>query len=240
MALAPTPSPVIEFPRPDASLAYQPVGEGALVIASDTQYAAAADHLKTIKAFQRRVTDWFAPLKRKAQDAHRALCEEERKILTPAADDERRIKAAIGAYTEQQERARREEETRLREEARQREETARLAEAAALEREAQATGDATLQAAAEALIEAPIAVAPVQAVTPPAPKVEGVSYREVYRAEVTDLMTLVKAVAAGQQPLTLLEANQSALDGLARALRTAYAVPGTRLIAERTVVARGR
>ncbi len=235
----PTPSPVLEFPRPDASLAYQPVVDGPLTIVSDQQYAAAADHLKAIKVFQKRVTDWFAPLKRKAQDAHRALCEEERKVLAPASDDERRIKLAISTYAEQQERARRAEEARLRDEARQRDEAARLNEAAALEREAQATGDATLQAAAEALIEAPIPVAPVQ-VAATTPKVEGVSYREVYRAEVTDLLTLVKAVAAGQQPITLLQANQSALDGLARALRTAYAVPGTRLVAEKTVVARGR
>lgn len=231
---------LFEVPKPDASLTYQTPAPGKIVVRSQEEYAAAAEHLKTIKAFQRRVTEWFAPLKKKASDTHRALCEQERKVLQPSVQDEQRIKRALVAYTDEQERKRREEQERLRQQAREREEAARLEQAAALEREAKATGNVTFQEAAEQLLEAPIPVAAIEPVTPPPPKVEGLSYRETYRAEVVDLMTLVKAVAAGQQPIGLLAANQSALDGMARSLKQSFAVPGVRLVCDKTPVTRTR
>ncbi len=239
MAL-PSNTPVIELPIPDASLTYQTPVRGELVVRSQEHYTRVAEKLKLVKAFQRKVTDWFAPHKKRASDLHRALCDDERKLLQPALEDEQRIKRALVAYTIEQDRIRREEQQRLQREAREREEARRLDEAVALEDEGRATGDVAYHEAANHLIDAPIASTPIEGLTPAAPKVDGLSYRDTYRAQVFDLMTLIKAVAAGQQPMALLQVNQSALDGLARSLKTSMAIPGVQLVIDKTPVTRTR
>ena len=210
----------------------------ALVVQSPDEYRDTAEHLITIKAFQRRVKDWFAPLKQKAFDAHKALCTEELKLLRPSQDDESRIKRALTAYDDEQNRIRREEQIRLQQEQRQKDEDERLAQAATLELQGTATGEAAYHDAAAQLLEQPLALTPVEPRTPAAPKVQGLSYRETYSAEVVSLMTLVKAVAAGEQPIGLLSANQSALDGQARSLKASMAIPGVRLVVTKTPVTR--
>lgn len=233
-------APAIEFPAPGAELQYQTPAPAALVVQSPEEYTATAEHLKTIKAFQRRVTEWFAPLKRKANEAHAALCTEERKLLQPSRDDEDRIKRALTVYDDEQTRKRREEQIRLQREQRERDEADRLAAAAALELQGNATGEAAYHDAAAQLLASPAALAPVEPITPPTPKVAGLMFRETYGAEVVSLMTLVKAVAAGQQPIGLLMANQSALDGQARSLKGSMAIPGVRLVVTKTPVTRSR
>jgi hypothetical protein len=61
------------------------------------------------------------------------------------------------------------------------------------------------------------------------PKVAGLSSREVFLHEVTDLMTLVKAVAEGKQPLAYLAANDTVLAGMAKQLKQQMNVPGVRV-----------
>lgn len=233
-------APAIEFPSPGAELTYQTSAPAALVVRSPDEYIQVAEHKKTIALFKRTVKEWFAPLKRQADLLHADLCAKEREALQPALDDEARINRALVAYDTEQSRIRRDEQIRLQREQRERDEQQRLEQAAALEREAKATGEASLQEAAQALIDAPIVLARVEPQTPAAPKVEGLSYRDTYGSEVLDLMTLVKAVAAGHVPLGYVMACQSALDGSARALKTSFAVPGVRLVHTRTPVTRTR
>ncbi len=240
MAPASSPTPVIEFPVPDASLTYQTPAPAAIVIQTQAEYTRVAEYLKTIKTFQRKVADWFAPHKKRASDAHRALCDDEKKLLQPSLNDEQRIKRALVAYTNEQDRLRREEQALLQREQREREETARLEQACALEREGHATGDAAFHDAAAQLMEAPIPTAPVAITTPAPPKIDGLSYRETYRTEVIDLLTLVKAIAAGHQPLALVCANSTVLDGLARSLKSSFCVPGVQLVVDKTPVTRTR
>lgn len=239
-AMASPPSTVIELPSPGAELAYRTPSEGAIAITSPEDYTAVAERLKTIKAFQKRVREWFDPLKRKANEAHTALCHEERKLLAPSVQDADRHERAMTAFVTEQDRKRREEERRLREEQRRQEEARRLEEAAALERESRATGDEALQQAATSLIEAPLPVMPVVVSTPAPPKVDGVSYRDTYRAEVFNLDALKKASIEIPSFAGLVVPNQSALDGLARSLKTSFDVPGVRLVVEKIAVTRSR
>ena len=51
-----------------------------------------------------------------------------------------------------------------------------------------------------------------------------------YSMEVTDLMTLVKAVAEGRVLLSAIEANESFLNSKARNDKEGYSVPGTKLV----------
>lgn len=60
-------------------------------------------------------------------------------------------------------------------------------------------------------------VAPVPTVAAPAPKVQGAASRVVKKAVVQNLMQLIKAVAAGQVPPSVLDPNMSALDKLVNA-----------------------
>ena len=73
-------------------------------------------------------------------------------------------------------------------------------------------------------------VAPVVQVN--VPTVKGLSSRKNYKAKVTDLMTLVKAVAEGKAPLAYLLANESVLDKMAKALKEQMNIPGVELVEE--------
>ena len=56
----------------------------------------------------------------------------------------------------------------------------------------------------------------------------GISMRETWAAEVTDLMQLVRAVAAGTVPINALMANMVFLGQQARSLKQAMRYPGVR------------
>ncbi|MEX3859676.1 hypothetical protein AB3X94_37435 [Paraburkholderia sp. BR10923] len=79
--------------------------------------------------------------------------------------------------------------------------------------------------------------APVQPVQPA--KVQGVSTRQVWTAECTDLHALVAYVAAHPEYLNLLQINQTALTALAKAQKKALAIPGVRAFDKGTVAVRG-
>jgi hypothetical protein len=92
---------------------------------------------------------------------------------------------------------------------------------AEVRRQEQALAKQAQAAAAEA--KGPVMVPPVTATVP---KADGLGFRDQWSAHVTDLMKLVRAVAAGEQPLALLEPNMTALNGLARSLKDEMKVPG--------------
>lgn len=82
-----------------------------------------------------------------------------------------------------------------------------------------------------ALLEAPVVnVAPVMATTQ-VPKAQGVtdSGEGVFSAEVTDLLALVKAVAAGTVPILAIEANEKFLNQQAKSMKQLLAYPGVKV-----------
>ena len=54
-----------------------------------------------------------------------------------------------------------------------------------------------------------------------------------WKAEVTDLMALVDAVAANKVPLFYLQANEKALNDAARAAKAALNIPGVKPVEDR-------
>ncbi|HMN09341.1 MAG TPA: hypothetical protein PKC83_11195 [Gemmatimonadaceae bacterium] len=210
----------------------------AMVIDTPESYVAAADMLKGIKALRAKITDTFGPLKAKAHAAWKAICDEQTRADAPLTEAETTIKRAMVAWDTEQARIAAEAARHAAEQARLDEERRRLEEAAALEREAVATGDASLLAEAEAIISEPV-VAPVVIVQKATPKVESISYREQWRAEVVDLAALIRAAADNPQLVPLLLPNTTAVNGMARSLKGAMRVPGVRVYSERTVAAGG-
>ena len=90
--------------------------------------------------------------------------------------------------------------------------------------------------AQEKVLEAQLMPAPV--VQNEKPKVAGLSGREKYKASVTDMAMFVKACADNPQWLALVKVDESALNKLAGALKTALTIPGVRVYAEKTLASR--
>jgi hypothetical protein len=132
-----------------------------------------------------------------------------------------------------------EEERRLQAEAQARAEALTLAAAADMEREANATGNAELLQEAKDVLEQPIE-APVVVVQKMVPKVDGISYRDNWKAHPTvDIKALAAAVAAGTAPVAFLTANMTAINQYGRATQGTQAVPGIRWFNDRQIAARG-
>ena len=71
-----------------------------------------------------------------------------------------------------------------------------------------------------------------------ATRLEGISERTSYSAQVTDLRQLVRAVADGQAPLECLQADDKFLGAQARALRRIGELyPGVHVAVQRTLAA---
>lgn len=121
------------------------------------------------------------------------------------------------------------------------EEAAQRAEAERIAREAEAARRAAeaQEAAAIAQEKAEIAeLMPAPTVASQKPQVAGLSSREKYKAQVTDMHALVKAVAERPELLGLLKVDESALNKMAGALKAALNIPGVRVYAERQLSSR--
>ena len=109
----------------------------SLVIQTDEDYAFAGEFGKMLKKKASQVTTFFKPMKDSAYQAHKAVCDREKAMLTPLRNAEKTVKQVMSAYIAEQERKRREAEEAAR----------RAAEA---ERERKIQEAATLEAAGDA------------------------------------------------------------------------------------------
>lgn len=200
-----------------------------LQITTAGDFQAAGNVLLSIKAAAKRVENVFGPVVKAAHAAWKQATATREQFLAPLNEAESRVKRAMVSY-EQAERERAERERAAAEEAaRKAADEQRLREAVAVE---QVAGPE----AAQAVLEAPMPAVTLPPAPPPT-KASGVSFRDVYTAEVYDLRVLAAAIAAGQQPTTLIQANTTVINQMARALKGAFAVPGVRVIVTRTAAA---
>lgn len=229
----------------------------ALTVTDATSFELAGEMVKSIVAYIKRVGDVLDPICAATDAAHTTAVRQRNVLLKPAKDAKRLLGDRMATWEQEQANIRREADEAVRRERERREaearaaaaaeqrrlreaaETRRLEEAVALE----AKGDV---AGAERLIDAPVivpTVAPARVVMPPVrptlpPRVEGISFRDVWSAEVDDLTALVRAVAEGTVPITLVLANEPELNRMARTLKTQMQVPGVRVVQSRTSATR--
>lgn len=192
-------------------------------VTSVAQYEEAGGMLKAIMALKKQVAETFDPHIKRAYDAHRSLVSEKRLHETPLEDAEKALKKVMLGFQMAEEQKRREAEARAQEEARKQREKLEAQAAKAAEK-GKVEKAAVLQATAASV------VSPIIPTT--TPKLAGVSTRVTWKAEVTDLMTLVKAVAAGTVPLNALLADNAFLNGQARAMKDTLAYPGVKAVQE--------
>lgn len=194
----------------------------ALKIVNNETYALAGGMLVEIKGLRKQINASFDPIIEKAHQAHKEAVAQKRKVEAPLAEAESVIKPAMARWDAEQERIRREQERKMQELARKQAEERQLAEAAALE----AQGETK---AADEVIAAPVEVAPV-VLQKTVPKVEGVSFREVWKFQIVD----AKAI-----PREYLVPDEVKIGQVVRALKGSANIPGVRAYAEKTVAGRG-
>ena len=207
------------------------VQRAALMMVRDVpEHEAALTAIRDLRSAEKRVEDAFGEPKSAAHKAHKAISELEKKILDPLVKARKVLGAKCDLY-EGEARRKAEEERRAQEDAARRaEEERKLLDAIAAESDGNADE-------AEAILAEPVAV-PVIPLRPAVAKVEGVSTRQAWRAEVCDLLALVRYVAEHPEWIGLVEPNGPALNALARSQRDAMAVPGVRAVAETIRAAR--
>jgi len=178
--------------------------QAEITVVDQVTYAAANDLIARLQGVRKEVVARFADPKKKAAEAHKAVCELEKSFLAPVDEKIRLLKnSTINWYAAEQRRIAAEEERKRME----------AEELAALSAEAESNGDT--DTAAEAVAAAAIAQATVTAM----PKVSGTSMREVWKAVVVDV---------SQLPREYIIVNQSMLDKMAQATKGAVPIPGVR------------
>lgn len=218
----------------------------ALAITNAEGCTQASFLLRSIKGVRSDIQRFFQPhieaaqeTKRKADQARKALVDEQDRMEAPLVAAEASVKRALLAYEQQQEDLRRAEEARLQREAQARAEALVLEAAAAMERDGHASGDDALVQEAADLIAQPVE-APAVSVKSSVPKVQGVVYRDNWKAHPEiDVKKLAAAIVAGVAPASFLTPNMTAINQWARATQGTQDCPGVRVFNDRQIAARG-
>lgn len=147
----------------------------SVVVTSDAEYEAAGDFGVKLKTKIGEVKDFFAPMKKSANEAHKKICAREKEMLSPLEKAEKTLKGVMGAYA-----AKKEADRRAAEEAARRLAQEEADRKLAMAVEAEASGDTG--AASSAMLDAEIADSASRAVFVPSdkPKAKGVSVRKDY------------------------------------------------------------
>lgn len=190
-------------------------------------------YLVRVAQVRKRVATFFRPNIDAAHALHKSLLAQLKLWDEKPAAIETKCKDLLKAWSMEQERLRRIEQDRLDEEARkQAAEKAR--QAAIISRE---QGDRRAAKAAEkeakGIENGKVGVfSPVIAEREP---VLGTTVIETYRAELTDLPALLKAIIAGKAPQTLVGFAQKEANRLARTTKGSMTIPGVKWIKDSTV-----
>lgn len=228
----------------------------AYVVDSDAAAESAAAELGTLKTLHKHITDDQEAHSKRFHGLHKKSLDIYRPHLTKLGAAESKFKGQLVNWQEVQ-RRRAAEEARLAREAaeaeakRLREEAeARMREAeeaARLQRTAEDAGDTDLadalaeqaaqleELAQERKVEAETIPTPQPK---PLPKLNGITSRETWSAEVTDLMALVRAVAAGTVPLRAIQADMTFLRQQAVSMKSDLNYPGVKAVSTPTVAGR--
>ena len=153
----------------------------AMQVDSDLSYSAAAEFLKQIKSAQKKVKEYWEPLRVSAKRAYDDVLAKKKEMTEPIENAEKTLKRKMSDYTMEQQRRAREEEERLRREA-QAEIDRKLEEAAKLEEQGDAAGADFAMAEAEVYDQ----YAAVVAVKPQQPKISGVSTSKTWKIKSID------------------------------------------------------
>ena len=262
---APTPSPVadldaqaaIALPQEKAPEINSIVEQGKKHAAEAMQvrvqdamsYAAAAQMLKILQSARERAFSFLDPIREAIYRAYQVAQKKQKEALDPIDTAITHVKRAMASWQMEEERKRREA---LAAEQRRADEAARLLQAQQSQQLTMAEVGDALESGdterAEALIANPIEaprpyVAPAY-VAPTVPKVEGIASRENWKVakEELDVAKLLQAVKDGKievaRAAALVEFNVPALNKMAKAMKSAFDIPGARAFNDAVIASR--
>lgn len=195
-----------------------------LVIDNDDTYEHAGAWLQELKSVGRRLMERLDAPCKKAHEAWKLMVKVREDASAPFQTAESIVKQKMGKYQWDIAEKRRKEEEAAR----------RKAEKEAQEKRAREIAEAKRlkdKEAVEALKIAPIEVAAVEAKTPEAPKVDGVSYRKVWK---------VQSVDPSKLPQRYLMPDIKAIESTVRGLGAKHGIPGVTVVEETITSVRSR
>jgi hypothetical protein len=189
-----------------------------LVVMDQQSFEVAGAFLTTLKSKMKQVTEFFAESKKKAAEAHKAICANESALLNPLKDAESQVKAKMSAYLAAEEAKRRAEEERQAKEAEK---------MMALAAEATACGDDSM--AEEATMEAALQSVKVSC----APKAAGISSRKIWKFRIVDKTKV---------PAEFMIVNEAAISGFCKTFKDSptIEIAGIEFYTETQISARAR
>lgn len=189
----------------------------SIIINSDDDYKRAAEFGRMLKQRNAEVTEFFAPMKKSAHEAHKNICDREKAMLDPLKKAEATVKSIMSSWVMEQERIRKAEEERLRKQAE--EEAARKFEEAIKLEEQGKSKEAEAAASTAAVIDT---VAKNIAVVSDKPKADGVSTSKDW--EITCIDSNVVPCSFGG--INIRPVDTAAIKRLIKASNGTVEIPG--------------
>ena len=198
-------------------------------VADDFGYAAAGELLKQVKSMQKRVKEYWEPLRISSKKAYDDVIAKKKEMLDPLENAETILKRKMGDFTIAQERLARELEEQRKREAQAAIER-KLDEAAARESQGDLDGADFAMAEAEVYDQYAASVS-VQANKP---KIDGVSTSKTWKINVTD----PASVPVMFNGVELRPVDTAAVLRLVKAAKGKIIIPGVEVIEDVVVSAR--
>ena len=198
-------------------------------ITKNEEYAKAGEDLKIIAGNIKKLEELRMFITRPIDQLKKNWIEKFSKPIDKLKTADSVLRRAMQTFFTEKEAERKREEAKLKELADK--------EAAKLEARAEKAEDKGQEAKAEQLREqAQMVAATTPLVASKVEKVEGVSMRETWNAEVFDLLLLVKAIAENKASLALIEPNMTEIRKRVRALKNDFKIDGIRVFSEQSTV----
>ncbi|MEX2282254.1 MAG: hypothetical protein WEE89_07205 [Gemmatimonadota bacterium] len=211
----------LSIPQPDSAMAAQAqallTNAESFTVASAPQYSDAGELLKLIKGKSKELDETRKSMTKPLDDSKKRVMEFFAKPLDFLARAESTVKRAMIAYSEEQDRLRREEQRKADEIARKERER--------IEAQARKAAESGKQEKAEQLQErAATVVAPV--IQREAPRVVGQNMREVWKFEITN---------EDMVPRSYCVPDEKKIRAIVQAMKSGTAIPGVRVYAEKSL-----
>ena len=197
----------------------------SVVITDQGQYDYANDLLKETNKKIKFIDEKFGPSKKKAQEVVKDWKKLIDDLVKPLEEIKRSLQKILGVYIVEQNRIKREAEDKLLQEA----EDKKLEDAETLAEYGQdEEADKVLSKRTR-----------IDKTEVPQFNPGGTHTRTTWKAKVTDLNALVRAIADGKADIRCVFANSAYLNELARENRAKLNIPGVEAVSETTVASRG-
>lgn len=188
-----------------------------MVVASDEDFARAGEALREVKRMQKKVTEYWEPLRLSAKKNYDVVLAHKKEMMSPLESAEKIIKSKETAYADEQKRKQREREETMRKLA-QAEVERKLEEASRAEAAGDAVGAEYAMAEAEVLDD----VAKNGKVGAAMPKAEGISTSKAWKITSIDISQVPVEIAGA----IIRPVDEKAVIALIKATKGSIKIPG--------------